>query len=324
MVAPFEKTAKTYDEQRGIPPAASEQIRAAIMSQLPGVARPWLLEIGVGTGRYAKPLQHEGWRYIGIDSSSAMLARCQAKLAAGIAGRRVDLVQGDAKCLPFPDQCFDIVVAASVFRVITPWHVAARESLRVLKRPGLIVLVQHMVDEDSIEGRLRRQKRRFLQQIGIGAEPAGGASDAAVAQYFETQGATSDLFETARWSEARTPRQIIQRHLHGNRVAGQPWAPELAETLERAAEAAAGSLDSTQPVHRWLRVYLLDFSEKELKGRTAARPGRWHRSWGVDEGRMPYASTPHADGGTNAAIAAWHETRRPSVARGPAHDPITD
>jgi ubiquinone/menaquinone biosynthesis C-methylase UbiE len=264
MSASFDETAKTYDEQRGIPFAAGEQMQAAIMSRLPGATHPRLLEIGVGTGRFAKPLQHAGWHYIGLDSSPAMLARCQSKLAAGIAGRRLDLVQGDARRLPFVNECFDIVIAASVFRVIAPWHGAAQESLRVLKRPGLIVLVQHMVNEDSIEGRLRRQKRRYLQQIGVGAEPAGGASDAAVARYFEAQGATMDLFETARWSEARTPRQIIRRHLHGNRVAGQPWTPGLANTLERAAEAFGGSLDSEQPVSRWLRIYVLAFSEKAL------------------------------------------------------------
>jgi ubiquinone/menaquinone biosynthesis C-methylase UbiE len=261
MSASFDDTARTYDEQRGIPFAAGEQMHAAIMSRLPGATHSWLLEIGVGTGRFAKPLQHAGWHYIGIDPSSAMLARCRSKLAAGIAGCRLDLIQGDARRLPFADDCFDIVIAASVFRVITPWQTAAREALRVLKRPGLIVLVQHRVDENSVEGRLRRQKRRYLQQIGVGAEPTGGASDAAVARYFENQGATVELFETARWSEARTPRQIIQRHLHGNRVAGQPWAAGLAETLERAAEAAGSLLDSEQQVNRWLRIYLLHFSE---------------------------------------------------------------
>ena len=70
-----------------------------------------MLELGCGTGRIAIPLGKAGARIIGIDRSDAMLARARRRVVRGKLTRRVKLVRGDIRHLPFPAQAFDAVIA---------------------------------------------------------------------------------------------------------------------------------------------------------------------------------------------------------------------
>ena len=70
-----------------------------------------LLELGCGTGRIAIPLAKAGARVVGIDRSEAMLLRAQRRITRGKLRRRVNLVRGDIRHLPFPKASFDSVVA---------------------------------------------------------------------------------------------------------------------------------------------------------------------------------------------------------------------
>ncbi len=56
-----------------------------------------VLELGVGTGRLARPLMERGLKVIGLDASSAMLAQCLDPAR----GPGPALVQGDMAALPF-------------------------------------------------------------------------------------------------------------------------------------------------------------------------------------------------------------------------------
>jgi SAM-dependent methyltransferase len=70
-----------------------------------------MLELGCGTGRIAIPLGKAGAPIIGIDRSDAMLARARRRVVRGKLTRRVKLVRGDIRYLPFPPQSFDAVIA---------------------------------------------------------------------------------------------------------------------------------------------------------------------------------------------------------------------
>src|SRR5579884_2028833 len=58
-----------------------------------------ILEIGCGTGRVLIPLAEAGFRVVGVDVSSAMLAIARDKVAASGVGDHVELVQADALSL---------------------------------------------------------------------------------------------------------------------------------------------------------------------------------------------------------------------------------
>ena len=70
-----------------------------------------VLELGCGTGRVAIPLGRAGIRLIGIDRSEPMIARARQRLARVRWRRRVSLVRGDIRDLPFRVSAFGMVMA---------------------------------------------------------------------------------------------------------------------------------------------------------------------------------------------------------------------
>ncbi len=60
-----------------------------------------VLELGCGTGRLSIPLGRAGVPLVGIDRSEAMLARARARVRRVGLSRRVHLVRGDIRKLPF-------------------------------------------------------------------------------------------------------------------------------------------------------------------------------------------------------------------------------
>ena len=69
-----------------------------------------LLELGAGTGRIAIPLARAGVNVVGIDRSEPMLARARQRVKRGKLQRRLQLVRGDIRLLPFR-RPFDMVLA---------------------------------------------------------------------------------------------------------------------------------------------------------------------------------------------------------------------
>src|SRR5882757_8867568 len=61
-----------------------------------------VLELGCGTGRISRPLARAGVGLVGIDRSAAMLARLRAP-------KRLRLVRGDIRHLPFAPATFAAV-----------------------------------------------------------------------------------------------------------------------------------------------------------------------------------------------------------------------
>lgn len=92
---------------------------------------PWEgegLEIGVGSGRFARPL---GVRW-GVDPSAAMLRV--------VAGHGVDAVRGVAEALPFPAARFDFVLMVTTVCFVDDIRLSCAEMFRVLKPGGAAVL----------------------------------------------------------------------------------------------------------------------------------------------------------------------------------------
>jgi ubiquinone/menaquinone biosynthesis C-methylase UbiE len=109
---------------------------AAFWRRLARTADAPVLELGCGTGRLSLPLARAGVTLVGIDRSAAMLARARRR-----APRRLTLIRGDIRHLPFRDRRFAMVLApyGVLQSLIRDADVtAALESVaRVLKRGGV-------------------------------------------------------------------------------------------------------------------------------------------------------------------------------------------
>jgi len=131
----FDRAAGFYDATRGLPQKHADELTEMLVAEI-GAGRR-VLEIGVGTGRIARPLQAAGVDVMGIDLSPAMLQR----LADNAGGRApFPVLVADATRLPFADASYDVVVASHVFHLIPDWRHAADEVLRVLRPDGRLLV----------------------------------------------------------------------------------------------------------------------------------------------------------------------------------------
>jgi ubiquinone/menaquinone biosynthesis C-methylase UbiE len=77
-------------------------------------------------------------RYFGLDISRRMLDQCQDNLARW--GREVELFYGNAECLPYQDNSFDVVFHVGGINFFNGKEQAIREMIRVA-RPGAQILI---------------------------------------------------------------------------------------------------------------------------------------------------------------------------------------
>ena len=104
-------------------------------------ARGEVLEVAIGTGRNLD-FYPEGVRLTGIDLSPAMLELARDR--ARVLGFEVDLREGDAQDLPFPDEPFDTVVCTLSLCNVPDDRRAVAEMKRVLKPGGWLLLLDHV------------------------------------------------------------------------------------------------------------------------------------------------------------------------------------
>ncbi len=104
------------------------------------------LEVGVGSGRFAQPLDVK----IGIDPSKNMLKPAKE--------RGIQVIQGVGENLPFKDNTFDFVlIVVTLCFVENPVNVLS-EARRVLKRGGRLIVGE--INKDSQLGRVYEAKRK--------------------------------------------------------------------------------------------------------------------------------------------------------------------
>ena len=101
-----------------------------------------VLEIGVGPGSTLEfyPPRTD---FVGIDISAAMIEEAKKKAANLNSGSRFALQVMDATNLEFPDNTFDVVMAAYVITTVQDPHRVCREIHRVVKPGGQIIAVNH-------------------------------------------------------------------------------------------------------------------------------------------------------------------------------------
>ena len=154
----FERLAGGYDATRG-----GLARGAGVAADLaPFVAGSRLLEVGVGTGAVAAPLEAATpRRLVGVDLSPAMLA-----VAAGRLGPAVAVA--DAERLPVSAGAVDTVVMVWVLQLVARVERVLEEAVRVLRRGGhlAVVLAAPAGPPDEIDGIVRPMYLALLPPEG--------------------------------------------------------------------------------------------------------------------------------------------------------------
>lgn len=120
-----------------------------------------LLDIGTGPGWLLLKLHEQApqMRLVGLDASAAMVAKARQNMAeAGLAGV-IEIREGNASHLPFPDGAFDIVVSTGSIHHWKEPTAGLNEVHRVLK-PGGHALMYDLVS-DTPASVLAETRREF-------------------------------------------------------------------------------------------------------------------------------------------------------------------
>jgi len=150
LLSPF------YDLVAGTAFAAA---RRASLAALPQSGHDRVLVNGVGSG-LDLPFLPRGHRYVGLDLTRAMLARCGRRAT----GLDFTAVQGDSLALPFRDASFDHAVLHLILAVVPDAAQALAETARVV-RPGGGLLILDKFLRPGQSAPLRRLLSPFAARV---------------------------------------------------------------------------------------------------------------------------------------------------------------
>lgn len=140
-----------------------------------------ILDLGSGTGISTRQLWRNGFKQvIGVDRDSLMIKEAQA---ANQGNCKIKYIQADiSKGLPFPDEEFDVVTAASAFHWFSNPS-SIKEAARILKPNGYYFVIgarERKILPKNTEG-IKANIRQILKEAGVPPKPYKHAMSTAVA-----------------------------------------------------------------------------------------------------------------------------------------------
>jgi SAM-dependent methyltransferase len=152
----FDRAVEYYDRTRAMSEGALREQTALLAAEIRDRGR--CLEIGVGTGIVALPLAEAGVRLVGLDLSAPMLIRLVENAGGTVP---FPLVVGDATAMPLADGTFGTSLIRHVLHLIPEWERAIAELVRVVDRPGAV-----LVSTGDIPPVWREVTARFVERVG--------------------------------------------------------------------------------------------------------------------------------------------------------------
>jgi SAM-dependent methyltransferase len=119
----FGRVADIYDATRSLPEPEMALLLEAMRRE---IGEGPVLDVGVGTGRFALPLQRMGLVVVGIDISREMMAKAMQKGAK-------NLLYADVHQIPFRDRTFKTALLVHILHLVSDWARVVRESARVAR-----------------------------------------------------------------------------------------------------------------------------------------------------------------------------------------------
>lgn len=240
----FDRVADVYDQTRSIAPDAQAKIDETLAREFTSVTHsPRVIETGIGTGRIAVPLAERGVRVVGIDISTAMVARLRQKRAD------IPVVLAEASRPPFRGRPFDGALFVHVLHLVPDPVATVREVLSLLQPGGVAIEVRDdrwpgpRAEADDII----RKAVLDLSGVDIGGWSPYDDGSAALARELEARGADVRRERIVTWEAPTSGRRILDRLTR--RDYSSSWKiPEsimsaLLERVEREFDARFGGVD---------------------------------------------------------------------------------
>lgn len=256
----FDRVAHQYDATRFLPSEVRWAVVDEVVAAVPLRGGEWLLDGGVGTGRFAIPLAQRGVRVIGVDVSSGMMRQLQDKRPPP----NLYLIQGDLRRLPLAPRSVQAVFLAHVLHLIADWQQVILECRRVLGAGGCLVLLY----ESGKRFPAREYYWNLAEQRGL-LRPALGARRVEDVVHFLHELGSEVLRvspPTFRWRAQRSHREVLEEV--AQRTYSQLWEIpdsvhyELLEQTRRYVREQFGSEDSLYTTEASVQLYLVRFPQQ--------------------------------------------------------------
>jgi ubiquinone/menaquinone biosynthesis C-methylase UbiE len=244
--ATFEEQASRYDARVGLPEAVSAAVARAIVEQANAGADDLVVELGAGTGEIGLHLSRLPVRYVGLDSSPAMLDVFRAK--AVLDSPSLIVADGNQPW-PLPDRSAAAVFASRVIHLLAPDHIT-RETVRICRPGGVLMLGRVLRDRDSIKERLRRQRQTLLVEAGITPRQGEEGTRRVVEGCLAAGGESLGRREVGEWTSETTPAQVIAGWETLSRMGSVSVDPvtraDILDELRHWGRAEFGDLDRSE------------------------------------------------------------------------------
>ncbi len=204
----FDPAAATYEATRGFPPGIAAQVAAAAVEWIgPVPSRQWVLEVGVGTGRIARPLAAAGLPMLGVDLSANMLAELRRLSAPGV--QHPVVLRGDATRLPLRPASCAAAVGVHIFHLIPEWKQSLAEILRILAPGAALFLGYDHRPDEAPSARLMREWRTRVSAFGVDKQHPGAREFERVDDELAARGIQAAERTVAAWVVRRSVGDLL-------------------------------------------------------------------------------------------------------------------
>lgn len=253
----FDRAAGVYDATRKLPDDTAEAITQALLREIRAAGADRVLEVGIGTGRIARPLMREGVRMLGVDISREMMGQLRRQLTPE--NTAPDLLLGDATALPLASGSFRAALVVHVFHLVQSIEKTISEIRRVLAADGALLHQTRRATEETerMWDDSMAEWRRVLAARGYVGKSRREMSEIRAALL--ASGGKMREMDVIASPEVWTADQEMGRLR--NRQSAWTWAvpsdifddalPEYEAWLRRALPAGTFRDDVTLTIERW-------------------------------------------------------------------------
>ena len=190
--------ASTYDRVIG---AVTARVGEVLLDAVGAGRGTRLLDVGCGPGTITAAAAARGARAVGVDLAGGMLAVGRERHPG------LQLVEGDAERLPFPDATFDAVVGGFILNHVPSPEAAVAEAARVLAPGGRLAVA---VWERPERNRLLGELTQAVHDAGV--EVRGGLPEGPDPYRLSDHAAMRALLERARPARVEVrPLRLVHR-----------------------------------------------------------------------------------------------------------------
>lgn len=254
----FDRVAEEYDATRALPPGVERAVAERLARRI-GAERT--LELGVGTGRWARPLQHLNVAITGVDLSAPMLQVARRK---GL----VQAIRADATHLPFRDAQFDGALSNHLLHLVYDVPAVLREFGRVCVGRLRSVLEHETARPDLVEAYLQ------LVREGGAGRPPPGLGERKLAEALRPDALSDAARFHSRGPASAKLDAIARRSFRDTWGTPDRLHQAAIESLRRTFADQDELVETRVEIAEWSRERLLEFATEYGRPRTGPHRGK--------------------------------------------------